>query len=462
VPCGLLAIAGMALSACVHYRALPIDPVKEQTQFESRRLSDAALGDFVRRQTGSKQADAWPPSRLTLPLLVLIAEYGSPDLRAARAQVNFAKTAILTARQRINPSFAGDGGYSRQPGAPATYSASLDFTIETAGKRGYRILEAQQAAASAELAFSEADWQLRSRVRQAFVSYGFAVKKLNVLSQERSVRTSVEEIFAKRLSVGEAARQDLDTVRAERVLIDLALHQAKGDVSQSEALLASTVGLPAAALRGQTIDVSSLDTPPQEESLALLNVQRAGLLHRADVQRTLADYAAADAALRLEIARQYPDVHLGPTYALQEGFVQYTLGIGLNSLPVFHHNQGPIAEAEARRKLLEAKFKVIQTQAIGQMEQSLRRYRAAYAEWRNADQAFWAVQRNRQAAVETAFKAGQADRLELENATLLTIGATRVRQDALLRTQAALGALEDAVQQSLDKDATTPPSENHP
>jgi outer membrane protein, heavy metal efflux system len=283
-----------------------------------------------------------------------------------------------------------------------------------------------------------------------------------VLSQERSVRTSVEEIFAKRLSVGEAARQDLDTVRAERVLIDLALHQAKGDVSQSEALLASTVGLPAAALRGQTIDVSSLDTPPQEESLALLNVQRAGLLHRADVQRTLADYAAADAALRLEIARQYPDVHLGPTYALQEGFVQYTLGIGLNSLPVFHHNQGPIAEAEARRKLLEAKFKVIQTQAIGQMEQSLRRYRAAYAEWRNADQAFWAVQRNRQAAVETVFKAGQADRLELENAKLLTIGATRVRQDALLRTQAALGALEDAVQQSLDKDATTPPSENHP
>lgn len=452
-----LGAAEIMLCACVHYHARPIDPVKEQTQFESRRLADAALGEYVKKQVRGAEGSAWPPSRLTLPLLTSIAEYYSADLEVARAQVNAADAAVVTARQRINPSFAGDGGYSNQPDAPATYSGSLNFTIETAGKRGYRILQAQQNKAAAQLSFSGADWQLRSRVRQAFVDYAFAVRRLKLLQQERSVRGSVEEIFAKRLSLGEAARPDLDAVRADRIVVDVALHQANGDLSQSEAALASTIGLPAAALSGETIDTSSLDTPPEEKSLPLLRVQKAGLMHRADVQQSLIEYAAADAALRLEVARQYPDIQLSPTYALQEGFAEYTLGIGLSSLPIFQHNQGPIAEAEAQRSIVEAKFKVVQTQAIGQMEQSLRRYRAAFAEWRSADRAFWAVQRDRQSSVETAFKAGGADRLELENAQLLTIAATKVREDALLRTQMALGSLEDAVQQSLRNNAAARP-----
>jgi outer membrane protein, heavy metal efflux system len=454
----LLAAAQVLLGAGVHYRARPIDAAQQQAQFESRRLNDAGLRDYVRRHTAEEQANAWPPSRLALPSITAIAEYYSPDLATARAQVNAARAAVVTARERINPSFAGDGGYSNQPDAPATYSGALNFKIETAGKRGYRILGAQHRAAAAELSFSESDWQVRSHVRQGFVDYAFAVRRLQALQKERAVRASVEEIFEKRLSVGEAATPDLDLVRAARIAADVGLRQANGDVSQTEALLASAMGLPTAAFQTETIDTSGLDTPPEERSLPLAAVQKRGLLHRADVQRSLAEYAAADAALRLEIARQYPDIQLSPTYALQEGFAEYTLGIGLSSLPIFHHNQGPIAEAEAQREIVAAQFKVVQSQAVGQMEQSLRRYRAAYAEWRSADRDFVAVQRERQVSVEQAFAAGEVDRLALENARLLAIGATRVRDDALQRTQAALGSLEDAVQQSLETNGVTAPS----
>jgi cobalt-zinc-cadmium efflux system outer membrane protein len=421
-------------------------------------LSDAGVRDYVQKHTAKGQASMWPPSRLALPAITAIAEYYSPDLATARAQVSAAQAATVTTRERINPSFAGDGGHSNQPDAPVTYSGALNFTIETAGKRGYRILGAQHRAAAAELSFSEADWQLRSRVRQAFMDYAFAVRRLQALQRERAVRGAVEEIFEKRLSVGEAAVPDVDVVRAGRIEADVALRQASGDVSQTKASLASAMGLPVAALQTEAIDTSGLETPPEERSLPLLAVQKRGLLHRADVQRSLAEYAAADAALRLEIARQYPDIQLSPTYALQEGFAEYTLGIGLSSLPIFHHNQGPIAEAEAQRELIAAQFKVIQTHAIGQMEQSLSGYRAAYAEWQNADRDFVAVQRERETSVERAFAAGEVDRLALENARLLVIAATRVRDDALQRTQAALGLLEDAVQQSLETNGVVAPA----
>lgn len=58
---------------------------------------------------------------------------------------------------------------------------------------------------------------------------------------------------------------------------------------------------------------------------------RAGLLNRADVQRTLAEYAEAEAALRLEIANQYLNIQLNPTHALQEGFADYTPGVAVIS-----------------------------------------------------------------------------------------------------------------------------------
>jgi outer membrane protein, heavy metal efflux system len=459
----------LVLCACVPYRPHNIDPVRDQEQFESRHLTDANLRAYVTKQMGDAASTTWPPERLSLPLLVAVAEYYSADLEVGRAQLAGFNAAIVSARQRVNPSLGANAGYSKNPESAATYGGSPAFTIETAGKRGYRILQAQQTAAAAQLAFSEADWQLRSQVRRSFVDYAFAVGRLRLLQQERAVRAAVEEIFAKRFASGEIAQPDFDAIRADRIAIDVALKQADGDVSQALATLAITVGLPAAALNPEAIDISSLDPPPGESSLPLLKVQKAGLLHRTDVQRMLAEYASADAALHLEVANQYPDIQLSPSYAFQEGFADYTLGIGLSALPIFHHNQGPIAEAEAQRALVEAKFKLVQTQAIGQMEGALRRYRSAFAEWRNAEDAFVAVQRARAVSVERAFQVGEADRLEFENAQLLLLAATRTRQDALLRVQTSLGALQDSVQQPLEDNLALPPvplsnprSEKHP
>jgi outer membrane protein, heavy metal efflux system len=78
-------------------------------------------------------------------------------------------------------------------------------------------------------------------------------------------------------------------------------------------------------------------------------IQRDAVLNRLDVRRALAQYAAAEADLQLEIAKQYPDIQIGPGYTYEEGHSYFTLGLSA-TLPVFNRNQGPIAEAEARRR----------------------------------------------------------------------------------------------------------------
>src|SRR5206468_88698 len=98
--------------------------------------------------------------------------------------------------------------------------------------------------------------------------------------------------------------------------------------------------------------------------------QRIGLINRLDVRRGLADYAAAEAELRLEIAKQYPDVHIGPGYQFDQGQNKYAIGVTVE-LPVFNQNKGPIAEALAHRRQAAAEFVRVQAQAIGQIELAL-------------------------------------------------------------------------------------------
>jgi outer membrane protein, heavy metal efflux system len=77
--------------------------------------------------------------------------------------------------------------------------------------------------------------------------------------------------------------------------------------------------------------------------------------------------AAAESALKLEIAKQYPDVNFSPGYDYNSGQNRRQLGLNVE-LPL-NRNRGPIAEAEARRVTAEKRF--LAQQAMVQSELDL-------------------------------------------------------------------------------------------
>ncbi len=98
--------------------------------------------------------------------------------------------------------------------------------------------------------------------------------------------------------------------------------------------------------------------------------------NRLDVLRALEQYRAAQSALQLQVARQYPDVDLGPGYNYEEG--AHFIALSLSTvLPLRNHNQGPIAEAEAQRKVAGAQLLAVQSTVIADTDKALRRYTAA-------------------------------------------------------------------------------------
>jgi outer membrane protein TolC len=190
-----------------------------------------------------------------------------------------------------------------------------------------------------------------------------------------------------------------------------------------------------------------MNAPRIGESLSAAAIQRDAVLNRLDVRRSLAQYAAADATLRLEIAKQYPDFNIGPGYTYEERNSFFTVGFS-TTLPVFNRNQGPIAEAEGRRKEAAAAFVQIQARAIENSDRALAVYQAALKQLKDA-QSLYDIQEGRLADIQQAIRAGSDYRLTLDGAQIQLSVLANARLDALANAQRALGNLENAVQRPL-------------
>lgn len=450
-----LIAALLPITGCYHYKAQPLLPPVLEHQYRSRSLMDAGLREFMDAQPVGKPA-SWPLSELNLETLTNVAFYFHPDLDAARARIATAESAVITASMKPNPTVNGSAGYTDAGPAPFVLRFGLDWPIETAGKRGYRTERANHLTEAARISLGETAWQVRSRVRSALLEHLLASRELELLRREIAIRREAVGIYEKRLAVGEASRPEVDTSRTALTLLQVSMQRAIGAEKETRAALEASVGLAPGVLEGVGIAWSSLDQPPAEERVPIRNVQRAGLLNRLDIQRLLAEYAASESALQLEAARQYPDIRIAPGYSFGDGNNSYFVGPTF-VLPLRDRGKGTIAEAEARRADIAARFLAQQATAIDQMERALIRYRAAWAELRDADSLVKNLLEDREPRMQRQLQAGEADRLALVSVRVDGVVAGRTRLSALRAAQSALGALEDAVQFPLEAGVALPP-----
>ena len=450
-----LLVAGL-LSGCAVFEARPIEPAKVEAEFRGRTLSDPGLRAYVEANRPARQ-EPLPPGTLDLAELTLIAFYYHPDLDVARARVGVAAAGIVTAGGRPNPEVAFTPEYDVDALAglsPWILGFSLQIPVETAGKRGYRIARAEHLTEVARLDLAGVAWRVHIRVRTTLAEHLFARQELELLDAEERIRSESATVMEKRLAVGDVSRPDVDTARAEVARTRLAARSAATRVAESLAVLAIALGIPVSALDGASFVWPELTRAPGDDAFSPRALHRAGLVNRADVRRALAEYAAAETLLRLEIARQYPDVQIGPGYKWDQGEDKFSLGFSV-TLPVFNRNEGPIAEAEARRRELSARFLALQSGVIGEIDRALRRYRAVLSEVTEAEAALRALEERERAAAR-ALELGEADRLSLVGVQLQRALAARGRLESLAKARAALGALEDAVQRPLDGNAVAP------
>jgi cobalt-zinc-cadmium efflux system outer membrane protein len=432
-------LAGCAVQ---RYKPAPIVASATASQFQSRNLANNGLRAFEESNLGHA-VSPWPPKTWDLQTISLGALFFNPALDLARARLATAEGAIVTAKARPNPTF------DFVPGVPTPYLLTQDFlfVIETAGKRGRRVEIAQNLDEAARFDLADSAWTVVMGARLALLNYLVASRNLELLRSEQQIRENQIAILQQILSVGEITRLDVDLARIELSKTQVATRTAEGQVADARTVLAAAIGIPVAGLDGAEFSWPGLDRPPAPESLSADQVQREAVLNRLDIRRSLAQYAATEAAVHSEIAKQYPNFNIGPGYTYEERNSFFTVGFS-TSPPIFNRNQGPIAEAEGRRKEAAAAFLQTQAQVIARSERALANYTAALKEVAEA-QSLYQLQETQLQVVQQNIRAGSDNQLSLDGVQIQLSILARAQLDALARAQRGLGDLEDAVQRPL-------------
>jgi len=453
--CGLLILACAGqLPACTHFQPKPLSPEASIAGFESRSLEAPGLEAFLQANHVAAPAagTAW-----TLEVLTLTAIYYQPALAEARARLLAAQAERTTAAERPNPSLSLTPGYDAGvPGAvhPWIVPLSFDWPIETAGKRGYRRAASQHLAAAARWDLVGTIWAARSRLRDALLDLYAAQRAASLVTREESTRRQSVHLLEGQLAAGNISSYEVADARIALDRTTLARQTSAGQLRQARIALAGALGLPVRALDGAKFSFDDLQTVPMD--LTRPHVRQQALLGRADVRAALERYAASQADLQLQIARQWPDIDLGPGFewnAQLAGDREWELGLSL-PLPIRNHNQGPIAEAKAQRALAAAHFLTVQSDAVTEIDGALAAYDSARTQLETADTLLHGLKRQL-SSVNAQVAAGELQALDAANAHLAYEAGARDQLDALVRTQQALGRLEDAMQSSLTLTAAT-------
>lgn len=452
----LLTVLTLAFAGCAHFEDKPLVPARAAEALESRSLTDAGLRAFV-ETNAPESVKEWPRASWDLSALTLAAFYYHPSLELARAQWRVAQAGIKTAGGRPNPTVSTGSGYNFSAAGgetPWLPFVNFDLPIETAGKRGHRVAQAEHLAESARLNIAATAWQVRSSVRESLLDFVAAARREELFSAQTATQRQIVTLLEQRRQAGAISAAEVGLFRVSLAQAQADLADAQRRRAEAHAQVAKAIGVSSSALNDVALKFDFSNVPAADK-LTSTDARRLALQSRVDILRALAEYAASQSALQLEIAKQYPDVHLGPGYQLDDGDNKWQVGLTVE-LPVLNQNQGPIAEAEARRLESAARFTALQANVLADIDRAVAVLQASRKNL-GALRSLSAAQQKQTASVEAQYKAGASDRLDLLNAQFELGASSLTELDAQLQFQQALGALEDAVQRPLDA-ATAPPA----
>ncbi|MDZ4142425.1 MAG: TolC family protein [Methylotenera sp.] len=443
-----LVITVTSLTACSfqQYASKPLDPTGNTTVFESKSHTDTQFQQFLLNNGYS--ADQLPLQQWDLDALTYCALFFHPSLNVARAQWRAAETAELTAATKAPPNISSHLSHSDDPDPvkkPFAFGLSIDIPIETANKRDIRIENARHLSTAAKLEIAQTAWWLRNNVAQALTEYQFNQQQISLLTEEEALRQQVVEIYEKRLGLGAASNVELSTVKLQMQSSAAALNMARQNKHVLLAKLASNLGLPLTKVEAMSLVGDAKER--QTAAIPAVDLQSTALLNRLDIRIALERYAAAEAKLKLEIAKQYPDLVFSPGYAFEFGDNIWSIGLS-GLLTLLNKNKVAIAEATQLREVEAAQFEALQNKVILDANVANAEVLLAKQTLDNQQQLLMQQQKNLQRMAHQ-LTAGEIDRLALTYAKLENIAAEKNVASAHFQLNKSLDQLENTLQKPL-------------
>lgn len=416
-----VALLALALG-CVRYHPAPLQPLATAHRFAARRLDDPGLSRWLAAQGAQGPADRWGPRRIALA-----AVYFNPTVDSARAALRAAQAAEITAGARPQPSVTARVSRAGRPDqgktSPWTTAAGIGVPVGVAGRVRARRAQARARTEAAALGLQHVAWRVALDAAGSAIRTDAAARDLRLAQQEQDTLAAVLALLRTQYAQGSVSRAEVARAEADLQTAAVTTAQRRQALEQRRTALARAIGLPVDAAAGIHPSAARRSGCALAEVISRDSLRSLALHRRQDLGAAGARYAAAEAGLRLEVARQYPTVILGPGIGWNQGSLAWSLALTVPQL-LLNHNRGPIAQAAAERLVEAARFERVQQRVIREVGGARHACVAARARRAVADSLLGAARRE-VALAEAAYQRGETGRSAIAFAQLRRLRAAR-------------------------------------
>ena len=289
----------------------------------------------------------------TLAALVAELEHNSPELQAARRDVDMRVARIAPAGALPDPTLAASsmGGFGRPPFFPSAstvngfWQLSLAQEFPFPGKRGLRTAVAATDVEAERWNFEDRRRRLIADLKDTYLQYASVVRSLAIVSDNRKLADELRQVAEARFSVGKGVQQDVIKAQLEiSMLIErqtILEQQVRALTSRLNALLFRPADAPPMSPLAYTIQPLPGDLPVLQSLVATGD---------AALQRDAKVIEKSQRSVELAKRDLRPDFRLGVTAQRYTGDMPWMYGVDfMLTLPVYAKTkQRPlIAEAAA-------------------------------------------------------------------------------------------------------------------
>lgn len=316
-------------------RPLDGEPVRWYAQRLAAGEDDAMKDDAAGETLALDATDG-----LSLHEAEAVALYYNADLRVARAKAKVTRAGADHAGLWDDPKLDFELlRIAESVPDPWVAGVGVGFTIPLSGR-----LEVEKDKAWAEHA---AAWrqviadeqETLAELRRQWLTWSATQQRIALIEAHIERVRPIAQTARQLLEQGEIDPTDAFVFDVELAQREAEIARLRATLVAQRRALLRTLGLsPDAPVEF----VASFDAPSAND------VDHAALLDHPRLAQARAAYEVAEQKLRLEIRRQYPDLHIGPAYESEEGQSKIGFSAGI-PVPLFNRNQRGIAEAAVAR-----------------------------------------------------------------------------------------------------------------
>ncbi len=376
--CAIISLLFLSMQGCVKhsYKEEPINSRNVLNEINSWNIDNPDLNQFL--QANGISAEQLNGNVFSIERLYLTSLYYDPEMQVAYKKWKKAQIAVEHTDYRINPEFSLPFEHHSDTSSGQsewTIGAVLSFIYERKGKRDARYARAKVDLLNAKLAITKLAFEQHGQLEDHYHAYIVTKTKIIEIENEINVLNNLLEQLERKFELGAVSQFELSTIQLElqQRSFQLTLQENILQKNKDELLAKSNL----AYSEYGSIDIEyihplslarELYQRPELIKADIANLQLALLDNHLDMAMMLNDYAQAEAELRLEIEKQYPDIVLSPGFIFDQSDNIWTLGTSW-VLPLFKNTKQnlKILKALEDRKIRQGEVVVLQKKLLSSL-----------------------------------------------------------------------------------------------